>query len=169
MFVKYRRLLLIPGLLVAATSCTKVKTATEINTDRMDEMRRLAGAHFVHMVDNAMLHDMSIADHHFVGHTAEISGTGVARLDRFAPILNAYGGVVRYETYCEDEALVSTRIEHVREYLALAECDMDRVEIERMISGGRGMSASEAVEASKALDKGDGIPTQRVINIQETR
>jgi hypothetical protein len=146
MLVKYARLMLIPGLLVLATSCNETRTATQIQMDEMDKTKALANAHLAHMVDNAMLQDMSIADHHFVGHTAELSGTGVARLDRMAPFLDAYGGVVRYETYCPDEALVRERIEHVREYLALLECDMHRIEIKQMISGGRGMSADEAIE-----------------------
>ena len=149
MFSKYCGLLLIPGLLLAGGCCCpeRIKTATDIQMEAMDETKCLAGAHFVHMVDNAMLQDMAIFDHHFVPHTAEISGTGAMRLDRFAPLLNTYGGVVRYQTYCEDEALVARRIEHVREYLALAECDMDRVEVKRAMSGGRGMTAREAIEA----------------------
>jgi hypothetical protein len=157
MFAKYYCLMLMPGLLVLATSCNDVKTTTQIQHEHMDEMKCLAGAHLVHMVDNAMLQDMSIADHHFVAHTAEISGSGAERLDRFAPFLNAYGGVLRYETYCEDEPLVTQRMEHVREYLALAGCNMDRVAVQQMIAAGRGLPADDAVEIkTKGTAKPEG-------------
>jgi hypothetical protein len=102
--------------------------------------------HFTYMVDNAMLHDMSVADVHFVPHTAELSGTGAARLNRMATLLDAYGGTVRYETFSTDDAMVKHRLEHVREYLALTGCDMGRVEIKAMISGGRGLAATKAIQ-----------------------
>ena len=101
------------------------------------------------MADNAMLHDMSVADIHFVPHTAELSGTGAARLNRMATLLDTYGGTVRYETFNTDEALVKQRLDHVHEYLALTGCDMGRVQVKTMISGGRGMTASKAMIVEK--------------------
>jgi hypothetical protein len=98
------------------------------------------------MSDNAILHDMSVADIHFIPHTSELSGVGVARLNRMAKLLSTYGGTVRYETRLTDEKLIDPRLEHVQEYLALAGCDMDRVSVVAMRSGGRGMPGDEAVE-----------------------
>ncbi len=106
---------------------------------------------FTYMADNAILHDMSIADIHFIAHTTELSGTGVIRLTRFAKLLNAYGGTVRYETFESDEDLIRQRLDHVREFMASLDCDMERVQFAAMISGGRGMRAEEAI---RVLEKG---------------
>jgi len=106
---------------------------------------------FTYMADNAILHDMSIADIHFIPHTTELSGTGVIRLARFAKLLNAYGGTVRYETFETDEDLIRQRLDHVREFIASLDCDMERVQFAAMISGGRGMRAEEAI---RVLEKG---------------
>ena len=97
------------------------------------------------MADNAILQDMSIADIHFVPHTAEISGTGAVRLDRMAALLEAYGGTVRYETYLDDAAMVEHRLAHVMEYLTFTGCNMSRVQVRAMMSGGRTIPASEAI------------------------
>jgi hypothetical protein len=98
------------------------------------------------MVDNAILRDMSVADIHFIPHSNELSGIGVARLDRLARLLQVYGGTVRYETLIVDETLIEQRLDHVREYLSLAGCDMDRLEFKATMSGGRGLPGGEAVE-----------------------
>lgn len=100
---------------------------------------------FAHMADNALLRNMSIADFHFIPHTSELSGTGVVRLDRLARLLDVYGGTVRYSTYETDEELLAQRLEHVREYIAAQDCDMDRVQVALMQMGGGAMSASEAM------------------------
>ncbi len=145
----YRRLILLPALLAATTACNHPRTTTELHTLRMDEAQRTYGSHLTYMIDNAILHDMSVADIHFIPHTSELSGVGVARLNRMAKLLNTYGGTVRYETRLTDEALIGPRLEHVREYLALTGCDMERVQVATMMSGGRGMPGDEAVEKFK--------------------
>ena len=142
----YRLLLLASPLLIASVGCNRMHTATKMQLARMDEARETYGGHFDQMVDNAILRDMSVADIHFIPHTTELSGIGVARLDRLARLLQVYGGTVRYETLMKDEALVQQRLDHVGEYLALAGCDMDRVELAAMMSGGRGLPGDEAVD-----------------------
>lgn len=145
MFRIHRCLRAWPTLVLATTGCNGLRTATDLHMLRMDEARASYGRHFTDMVDNAILNDMSVADIHFVSHTNELNGIGESRLDRLVKLLNAYGGTVRYETTLADETLVQQRIEHVREYLALAGCNMDRVEVAVMISGGEGMPGREAV------------------------
>jgi hypothetical protein len=120
-------------------------TATGIQEERMDRALHRPREYESDMVDNAILHDMSVADFHFVPHTAELSGTGAARLNRMATLLDTYGGTVRYETFETDEKLVNQRLEHVREYLATTGCGMERVQIKSMLSGGRGMAADKAI------------------------
>ncbi len=158
MFWKPFQLVLPAALLVAGTACGKKITATDVHMERMTETRNKPRARFIYMADNAAVLDMSVADFHFVGHTSELSGTGVARLDRLAHFLDVYGGTVRYETYLTDEGTVEQRLAHVREYLALAGCNMERVEVAAVISGGRGMPATQAIEIDEqaAAPEGDG-------------
>ena len=151
MIGKYSSLIVVASLALVNTacntchSCKSFKTSTDLQLELIAKSREEPREHFTYMADNAMLHDMSIADVHFVPHTTELSGTGAARLNRMATLLDTYGGIVRYETFNTDEEMVKHRLEHVREYLALTGCDMGRVQIKAMISGGRGLTASKAM------------------------
>jgi hypothetical protein len=140
-------------------TCKKFQTSTDLTLEQIDRSMKEPREHLTNMADNAMLHDMSVADIHFVPHSAELSGTGAARLNRMATLLDAYGGTVRYETFITDEALVKQRLDNVREYLALTGCEMDRVSIKTMMSGGRGMMATKAIKVDAkgtAKDTGKG-------------
>lgn len=158
MLATFGRPVLLSTLLVLSAACNhNFRTATDWQNDRMNEAKQRFGAHNMHMVDNAILHDMSVADFHFIPHTAELSGVGEARLNRMATLLNTYGGTVRYETLLGNETLIKQRLGHVREYLALTGCDMQRVEVSAMMSGGRGIPGDEAVAKFRkgtAQDKG---------------
>jgi hypothetical protein len=165
MIGKYASLIVGASLALANTACEpchkckKFQTSTDLTVEKIDRSLKEPREHFTNMADNAMLHDMSVADIHFVPHSAELSGTGAARLNRMATLLDAYGGTVRYETFITDEALVKQRLDNVREYLALTGCEMDRVSIKTMISGGRGMTATKAVKVDAkgtAKDAGKG-------------
>lgn len=148
MCAKYYRRASLPLLFVAVLACNKVPTATQIMSDRMDQSMASRPAHWDYMVDNAILHDMSLTDNHFIPHSDELNGTGVARLDRMVKILDTYGGTVRLETDSTDEAFTARRIEHAREYLTVSGCDMSRVKVAAMMSGGRGMPAELAIQAA---------------------
>jgi len=139
-------------LLIALSACTSPPPAERLNAPPQGTTERPSRLQepFVSMVDNAILHDMTVADLHFVPHTAELNGTGVARLDRMTYLLDVYGGIVRYETFEKDESLVAGRLAHVQEYLESTGCDMSRVSVKTMISGGRGMRASDAIRIMKA-------------------
>ena len=115
MFGKFWRLFPPLALIVASAACNSKLTTTDMQHARMDESRSAPRPHLSYMVDNAMLHDMSLADIHFVPYTAELSGTGIARLDRMAVLLDTYGGVIRYDTVLTDEALILKRLTHVRD------------------------------------------------------
>ena len=127
-------------------ACQRPPTASDWQNTLIDDIRYSQRVYLTHMADNAMLHDMAVADFHFVPHTSELSGTGVARLERMGALLDVYGGTVRYETGLTDEAMVAQRLEHVREYLTLTGCNMSRVEVVSLGSGGRGIAAREAIE-----------------------
>ncbi len=104
------------------------------------------------MVDNARSRNLAIADVHFVPHTSEISGLGEVALERYAPWLETYGYTLRYETHLTDEELVVKRIAHAREYLALIGCDVDRIRITPMMSGGRMITAVDAIRIMKSAN-----------------
>jgi hypothetical protein len=121
------------------------KTAGQAQLASIHDTRKASRGHLPWMVDNAVMQDMSLADIHFIPHSAELSGTGVARLDRMALMLDTYGGTVRYESGTKEDPLTQKRLEHVREYLAMTGCNMDRVTIEPGLAGGRGMDAAHAL------------------------
>lgn len=140
-------------------------TPQHLTLDRMDESLQDPRAHFTDMADNALLHDMSLADLHFVPHTAELNGTGAARLCRMAPLLNTYGGTIRFETMLKDEAMIKHRLDHAREYLSLHGCDVQKVQLKTMLAGGRGMPGIEAVRVElegplNDHDKGKGATSR---------
>ncbi len=121
-------------------------TARQLHESHMDEAKANYGRHMDDMVDNAILQDMSLVDFHFVAHSSEISGTGVQRLNRMAKLLSTYGGTVHYQTDLTDTDLVNKRIDHVKEYLKVAGCDMDRVQVKPGLSAGPSTPAKKAIE-----------------------
>lgn len=133
--------------LIAFSGCSSAPPAERLNAPPQGDADRASSLResFAYMGDNALLHDMSVADIHFIPHSSELSGTGVVRLARLSPMLTEYGGIVRYETYEKDEKLVGERLAHVQEFLTEEGCDMSRVQVKTMISGGRGMRATDAI------------------------
>jgi len=116
-------------------------------------------ADLVYMADNAKLSDMSVADIHFVPHTALLSGTGERYLNRYAELLLRIGGTIHYETCAEtDDELVDARIESIEEFLADAGLDMATVEVKAGLNRGRTTRATETTE-NKA--KGGAPPQQQ--------
>lgn len=145
------RVYLCSGLLavvgLSLCGCASPRSSSERHSARMDEAKDAASrVYLTQMADNAAMHDMSVADMHFVPHGSKLSGTGVKRLDQLAAILHTHGGTVRYETYLADAELIKHRLDQAREYLAMAGCDMERSDVQLMISGGRGMSAKDAIK-----------------------
>ncbi len=139
------RLFAVSALVFAAAACNNDQASSKMQSARMDATKAQYGSHFTYMTDNAILRDMSVADIHFIPHSAELSGVGEIRLSRMAHLLNTYGGTVRYETLAPDEAMIKQRLAHVREYLVLSGCNMERVVITTGMAGGRGMPGDEAV------------------------
>jgi len=100
---------------------------------------------YVHMVDNALLSDMTISDVHFVPHRAMLNSLGEERLSRLALLMDAYGGTIRFSTDATDEELVEQRTDRIREFLRAAGVDTIRPVLRRDMRGGRGMDAKEAI------------------------
>lgn len=104
------------------------------------------GNYYTYHNDQGMLADMSIADIHFVPHTAKLSGTGVARLERYAELLEGQGGTLCYETQMTpDTDLVEARLATAREFLSQAGCGAETIQVVMGGAGGRGMTGKEAL------------------------
>jgi len=109
------------------------------------------------MVANAAAYDISVADIHFVPHTSRLNDLGVRRLDLLSGTLQEYGGVVRYETDSTDKESIDARLVEIQTYLTDIGLDMTNVKVAAMMSGGRGMSATEAIKASERFrQRGQG-------------
>lgn len=97
--------------------------------------------------DQGMLNDLSIADLHFVPHTSELSGTGEARLYRYAELLATRGGTIHYDTALADEKLLKARLAAANDFLRQSVPCTKTVSVVQGIAGGRGMNAAESKAA----------------------
>jgi len=102
-------------------------------------------AQYAHMVDNALLEDMTIGDVHFVPHRAALNSLGEERLARLASLLETYGGTIRFNTDLTDEELIGQRVEQVRTFLRQAGVETARSLLKRDMPGGHGLPAGEAI------------------------
>jgi hypothetical protein len=102
------------------------------------------GRYFDYHDDQGMLADMSIADIHFVPHSAEISGVGEVRLERYAELLARTGGRISYDTSLRDQALVEARLANARTFLKDALPTAKTIDVVLGLPGGRGMTTKEA-------------------------
>jgi hypothetical protein len=110
---------------------------------------------FAYQNDQAMIADMAIADIHFVPHSSALSGTGVARLERYAELLAADGGEVRYTTASRDEVLIGARLITAKEFLAQVIPSNQCVEVVFGLPGGRGMTVREALTGREVAEQAE--------------
>jgi hypothetical protein len=103
--------------------------------------------YYIYHNDQGMLADMSIADIHFVPHSACLSGVGEARLERYAELLAIDGGTINYDPAITDQTLVDARLRCAREFLAQAAETDRRIDVQVGCAGGRGMYNKEATAA----------------------
>jgi hypothetical protein len=100
---------------------------------------------YVYMVDNAMLADMALADIHFVPHSAELNSLGARRLDRYAALLELYGGTLHYDAGTSDSELINARIGRMKDFLATTGIASDRIDVDEGMAAGRGLVSVEAI------------------------
>ncbi len=110
---------------------------------------------YVYHNDQGMLADMSIADIHFVPHCANLSGTGEARLERYAELLASRGGNINYDPTIVDDNLIKARMETAKEFLAQALPSRHKIEVMTGPALGRGMSNAEATDADKVAKQAE--------------
>lgn len=100
---------------------------------------------YEHMIDNALLTDMTISDVHFVPQRSMLSSLGQQRLARIAGLMKVYGGVLRFNTRESDRELIDRRAEAIMAYLADEGVDTTRDVLRRDLPAGRGIDASQAI------------------------
>lgn len=129
------------------TACVSPEQASRLNAPPQgdSEDRHAMAEYFAYHNDQGMVADMSIADIHFVPHSDRLSGTGEARLERYAELLAATGGTLSYETNLQDENLIEARIANAELFLAQANPGKTTIEVAVGLPGGRGMPATEAI------------------------
>lgn len=130
---------------------TESKTMNAPPQGYSEDRHRLA-EFFAYHNDQGMMADMSIADVHFIPHQSTLSGTGEARLERYAELLATTGGTLTYETELADEKLVQDRMRAAREFLAQSIPSNNRIDVVLGMPGGRGMGVAEAL-AGQAVAK----------------
>ena len=111
-----------------------IHTAREIMEERYDAM-----------TDNAMLHDMAIAEIHFVPHRAELNTLGEERLERYALLLSDYGGTLSFQSSTTDEQFNEARIDSITRFLAETGIAQERIVAQLGLRKSKGMGAEEAI------------------------
>lgn len=106
---------------------------------------------FDYMQDQALMADLSIADMHFIPHTAELSGAGRARLERYAELLAGHGGTLTFDTSLTDEELIAARLQTAENFVNNYVPDNNRIAVVTGLPGGRGMTADEAIVRRKQM------------------
>jgi hypothetical protein len=115
--------------------------------------------------DQGMMADRSIADLHFVPGTAGLSGTGVARLERYAELLATTGGTLRYGPTIEDETLIAERVTTAQTFLAQAIPGAKEIEVVTGLPAGRGMGAQEAITGAAVAHQPEPRGTAYHLNV----
>ena len=100
---------------------------------------------YEHMIDNALLEEMTVSDMHFLPHRSILNTLGQQRLSRLTSLMEAYGGEIRFSTSLEDEQLIDQRLDVVLEFLREAGLDTSAEILRPDLPGGSGMDATEAI------------------------
>jgi hypothetical protein len=136
-------------ILIVATASTVgcYEPSSRLNAPPQGESPRPSSLQepYVYMVDNAMLADMALADIHFVPHSAELNSLGARRLDRYAALLELYGGTLHYDAGINDAELVNARIDRMKDFLATTGIPSDRIDVDEGMATGRGLNSIEAI------------------------
>ncbi len=141
------------SVLMGCAAQEKKDDVTPLRAQSMSEMRLELSMTHQAMTDSALMHDMSLADIHFVPHTSHLNLLGMRRLDRYVDLLNEYGGTLYLESVDTREESLSQRREQVVAYLDDVGVENDRITVASGVSAGSGMSATEAIEVKKQAYK----------------
>lgn len=120
--------------------------------------------YYVYHNDQGLLADRCIADIHFIPHTADLSATGMARLERYAELLATSGGTLHYDTTITDEDLLEARLATAMAFLAEVMPGTRSIEVVRGMPGGPGMTGKEAIDAAAVAQQPEPRGTAYKLN-----
>jgi hypothetical protein len=156
-------------LLALGLACNPQETVSMNGPQREDSPPQPEMAeYFANHNDQGMMHDMSIADLHFIPHSPNLSGAGEARLERYAELLATSGGTLCYDTRIENKELLDARLAMAREFLAHAVPGRNEVRVELGMAGGRGMMATEAIAGQGVARQPEARGPAYNLNVQSS-
>ncbi|MFQ5430528.1 MAG: hypothetical protein ACE5E1_09485 [Phycisphaerae bacterium] len=135
------------GLVFLTPGCIAPEETKSINLPSLGDWKQenTLGEFFAYQNDQGLVAGRSLADIHFVPHSVYLSGTGEARLARYAELLADTGGVLHYDTSVSDRHLIEGRLAVARRFLARSSKGDLRIDVVLGSSGGRGMTAGESL------------------------
>ena len=110
------------------------------------DAREIMEERLVAMADNAMLHDMAMAEIHFIPHTTELNTLGEQRLERYARLLSDSGGMLSFQSSTTDKQFNEARIASITRYLAESGIAQERIVAQLGLRKSKGMGAEEAIQ-----------------------
>jgi len=137
-------LVLVP---VLAVGCSSNESEIDPDPTEIEHAYQAEDGHatFDHMVDAAVMADMTVADYHFVPRRAILTPLGMQRVARLADIIDEYGGEVRFNTRETDESLIAERSSAISTALQKNGLDPSSSHVTLNIPGSIGMDAREAI------------------------
>jgi hypothetical protein len=135
---------MVVGMVVAGCQQTAAPRLNAPPHGTAEQTADLQGT-FEHMIDNALLTDMTISDIHFVPQRSMLNSLGEQRLARMAGLMESYGGAVRFNTREDDEDLVERRVDSIIAFLADEGIDTSTQVLNRELPGGYGVDATQAI------------------------
>lgn len=148
------------GICIALATACERKAQTQMNAPPTGYAPEHPAStdYFAYHNDQGMMADMCIADIHFIPHSSDLSGAGVARLERYAELLANSGGTLNYDTSSTDTMLIDRRMATAEAYLAKCMPQSKRVDIVLGMPGGPGMRAKEAIPGQNVAQQ----PEERI-------
>ncbi len=108
--------------------------------------REIMDERLVAMGDNAMLHDMAMAEINFVPHTTELNTLGEQRLERYARLLSDSGGTLNFQSSTTDKEFNEARVASITRFLAEAGIAQERITAQVGLRKSKSMGAEEAIQ-----------------------
>ncbi len=126
--------------------CNHVGERFHENNLSFHDAREIMDERLIAMGDNAMLHDMAMAEIHFVPHRTELNTLGEQRLERYARLLSDSGGTLSFQSSTTDKEFNEARIASITRFLAESGIARERIVAQVGMRKSKGMDASEAIQ-----------------------
>jgi hypothetical protein len=159
-FAMSKWLVIALALVVCSAGCQQPAQRLNAPPHGYAERQADLAVEYAHMIDNALLENMTISDVHFLPHRAQLNSLGEERVARLALLMELYGGTIRFSTN-ETEELAAARTRTILEFLEDTGAEVTAQSLVPDMAGGRGIDAAQAVlirkyEATYQPKKGSG-------------